>query len=94
MCGAETVPSPVRGSRPTPKAATSGPPPILVKDTSVNERTTATPVSNAPGAANSTAPATSCWCDWWPWLHVIALTGRPWADRTPLPRPSVSTDTL
>jgi hypothetical protein len=66
----------------------------LAQDTPVNERSTATPVPTATGAENSTSPESSCWCDWWPWLHVIALSGRPWVDRTPLPRPSVSTDTL
>ena len=60
----------------------------------MNERTTATPVPAADGAENATAAAPSNWCDWWPWLHVIPLTDRPWADRTPLPQAAVSTDTL
>jgi hypothetical protein len=33
-------------------------------------------------------------CDWWPWLVAIPLARGPWYDRTPLPRPAVSTDTL
>ena len=60
----------------------------------MNERTTATPVSATSGAGDATSPEHFTLCDWWPWLVVIPLARGPWYDRTPLPRPAVSTDTL
>ncbi len=60
----------------------------------MNERTTATPVSATTGPGNATSAEASYLCDWWPWMHVIRLQQRPWSDRTPLPQPAVSTDTL
>jgi hypothetical protein len=74
-------------------SAPSGPPSILRTEPPVNERTTATPVSATTSPGDATAGEPSYLCDWWPWLHVIALGRRSWYDRTPLPRPAVSTDT-
>jgi hypothetical protein len=56
----------------------------------VNERITATPFPPAHGASCATA-ARSIWCDWWPWLYAIEPST--WANLTPLPPVSVSTDT-
>lgn len=58
----------------------------------MNERITATPFPPAIGASDPTLPA-SGWCDWWPWMYAIVVSGRPWSNATPLPPPSVSTDT-
>jgi hypothetical protein len=60
----------------------------------VNERTTTTPVSATTGAGDATSQERLSLCYWWPWMIVIPLAGSPWCDRTPLPRPAVSTDTL
>jgi hypothetical protein len=60
----------------------------------VNERTTTTPVSASTGAGDATSAEKSQLCDWWPWMYVITLDGGLWCDRTPLPRPAVSTYTL
>jgi hypothetical protein len=58
----------------------------------VNERITATPIASASGASNATSPGPA-WCDWWPWLYAIEAAPQPWANLTPLPPVSVSTDT-
>ena len=60
----------------------------------MNERTTATPVSATTGPGDATSQEQALLCDWWPWMVVFPLAGRLWSDRTPLPRPAVSTDTL
>jgi hypothetical protein len=64
----------------------------ILKALPVNERITATPIDSAGGASNPTAPG-STWCDWWPWLYAIEAAPQPWANLTPLPPVSVSTDT-
>jgi hypothetical protein len=66
--------------------------PILPATPPVNERITATPFPPANGASTATLPA-SGWCDWWPWMYAIVVDGRPWSNATPVPPPSVCTDT-
>ncbi len=59
----------------------------------MNDRTTATSVSTAISAGSATTAGLLVRCDWWPWLYVISLEPSPYTDRTPLPRPVMSTDT-
>ena len=91
LCGIANHPvSPAQTTLTVP--VTSEADPILPATPPVNERITATPFPPANGASSATLPA-SGWCDWWPWMYAIVVDGRPWSNATPVPPPSVCTDT-